>query len=225
MIAKKDLPELAKQDLAYILDKPGELIYSSHETLKKGDLYVLGLNPGLIERNYNADRLENHIDKMLTKTHNSYLDEDWSTDNKKFAVGEAPLQRRMKYLLWTLGYDPKEVCASNMIFASSKDADSVNYGLAGYCWRFHERILDLVQPKMILCFGVSSVSAYSFLQALTGSPQEPDTMASGHGKWKCESFTSDFNGRPTTVIGVPHLSYYDITTKSKVIDWIKGKLS
>ena len=34
----------------------------------------------------------------------------------------------------------------------------------------------------------------------------------------------DLNGRSTTVVGVPHLSYYDITTKSDVIEWIRNKI-
>jgi hypothetical protein len=100
MITKQDLPEQALKDLKYILDKPGEIIYSSHEALKKGDLYLLGLNPVEIDLSSDVEpnqkegprSIRVHLQQMLSKNHNSYTDEDWCSSNKTFPIGEAPLQ-------------------------------------------------------------------------------------------------------------------------------------
>lgn len=230
MITKQDLPELALIDLKYILDKPGEIIYSSHETLKKGDLYLLGLNPGEINFSSHVElnqkegprSIRAHLQQMLSKNHNSYTDEDWSSTYKTYQIGEAPLQKRVKYLLKSLGHNTEDVCASNIIFVRSKDADSINFGLAGYCWKFHERILEIIQPKLILCFGTSDISAFSFLKSLLPIIGPVVEIESGHGIWKCKTFTTNLNNQEIKVVGIPHLSYYDITTKPEVIEWISN---
>lgn len=230
-----DLYQLQKHalnDLDHILDRSGEVIYSSARTLKKGDVYLLGYNPGGISDTYhsgvenksNDDSIGAHINNMLTKTHNSYLDENWSTANKIYSKGEAPLQKRIKCLLNYIGYDVKDVCASNLIFVKSENSNLVDYGLAGYCWRFHERVLEIVKPKVIICFGISSESAFEFLRSLLNINQDNISQyPSGHGSWQCKYFKSSILGMEVHVIGVPHLSYYDISNRTKVLNWIKSK--
>ena len=75
MIKKENLISLGKETLPLILEKQGELIYSSHETLKKGDIYLLGLNPG----GEGFTTINKHLEGLLDKTTNSYLDESWKT--------------------------------------------------------------------------------------------------------------------------------------------------
>jgi hypothetical protein len=216
IVVKEDLIRLGKECLPLILERNGELIYSSHESLKKGDIYLLGLNPGGV----GFITIKDHLDLLLEKTTNSYLDESWKNGISEWRKGQAPLQKRVDYLITSLGYETKEVCASNLIFVTSKSANEINYGLAGYCWRFHENILDIIKPKIILCFGISDISSYSFLLSLyQGMEQE---FPSGHGGWKCKAFITQIKGRETTIIGIPHLSYYNIIGKEDVIQWIKG---
>lgn len=219
MITKQNLISLGKECLPLILEKKGELIYSSHETLKKGDIYLLGLNPG----GEGFITINNHLEELLEKTTNSYLDESWENRITVWPKGQAPLQKRVDYLLKRLGYKTKEVCATNLIFVTSRSADDINYGLAGYCWRFHELILKIIQPKIILCFGISDVSSYSFLWSLYEGKEI--TIEAGHGKWLCRAFKTKIDGRETTVVGIPHLSYYNIVGKEKVINWIKSFLN
>jgi len=218
MIKKEDLINIGKKNLPLILDKKGELIYSSHETLKKGDIYLLGLNPG----GEGFITIENHLNKLLVKETNSYLDESWKNKITTWPIGQAPLQKRVDYLLTNLGYKTKDICASNLIFVSSRSSSEINYGLAGYCWRFHESILDIIKPKIILCFGISDISSYSFLLALYSGVES--TVKSGHGNWECRAFATLINGRKTTIVGIPHLSYYNIVGKEKVMNWIKTYL-
>jgi hypothetical protein len=42
----KIFAEKAKRHLGPLLDQSGQVLYSSVATLKKGSLYILGLNPG-----------------------------------------------------------------------------------------------------------------------------------------------------------------------------------
>ncbi len=98
MIKKEDLIRLGTEALPLILGKNGELIYSSHETLKKGDVYLLGLNPG----GEGFITIKNHLEKFLKKTDNSYLDESWKNGITTWNEGEAPLQKRVDYLSYIL---------------------------------------------------------------------------------------------------------------------------
>ena len=71
-----------------------------------------------------------------------------------------------------------------------------------------------------VCFGISDVSSYSFLLSLYMGKETK--IESGHGKWNCRAFTTNMEGRQTTIIGIPHLSYYNIIGKKDVIKWIKS---
>ncbi|MBF4237083.1 uracil-DNA glycosylase family protein, partial [Vibrio anguillarum] len=100
-----------------------------------------------------------HIDQMLTRTENSYLDEAWVNGISKYEVGQAPLQKRVSWLMEQLGYDVRDVCSTNLIFTTSKSSNELCFGLAGICWAFHESVLEIVQPKLIITFGNAETSA------------------------------------------------------------------
>ena len=216
---KEDLIELGEQLFGHLYNRYGEGLYSSHETLKKGNVYLLGLNPG----GDGHTLLGNHIQKMLTKPDNAFIDEKWGN---KHALGNAPLQKRVKSLLTGINQRVEDVCASNLIFTTSRSSshDNYNFGFAGTFWPFHQAIIEIVQPKLILTFGNSRLhSPFGFLKSLYC--EEPDKsnfeeIASGHGKWKCYGFKTNINGRETSVIGLPHLSYYS-PNKEPVLKWFK----
>jgi len=88
-MSKDEIPQIAKTSLAGLLDKPGSILYSSHETLKPGDVYLLGFNPG----GTGGSPIERSINKLLTNTTNAYLDESWENQNGVWGNGEAPLQK------------------------------------------------------------------------------------------------------------------------------------
>lgn len=220
-IQKQDIPEFARRTLKHLLHRSGEVIYTSHETLSKGDIYLLGLNPGMGD----FTTIGSHIDRMLSRTKNSYLDEDWDKQ-KDEAIPDpklVPLQKRVISLLDSLGYDARNVCASNLIFTTTTSADELCFGLAGLCWPVHEAVLELVKPKMLLVFGNGeTVSPYAFLKALFCPAENDFTFCdSGHGDWKCKGFYAEINGRRTFVAGLPHLSWYSPIGRTEVIDWIK----
>jgi len=82
--------------------------------------------------------------------------------------------------------------------------------------------LNVVQPRVLLVFGNSNPSPYTFLRKKFGATNQ-ETIESGHSNWSCRAFKAD---NDMVVVGVPHLSRYDIIGKGAVIEWIRdlGKL-
>lgn len=74
---KDDIPKIARKELTELLEHPGSMLYSSHETLKPGNVYLLGFNPG----GAGGNPLKLSIDSMLSNKHNAYLDESWENFN------------------------------------------------------------------------------------------------------------------------------------------------
>lgn len=207
---------------ANLLGKSGAVLYSRPETLRPGDYYLLGLNPGGDASK--TQTIKQRLDRPAEKWVNAYTEEAWSNNNGEYLSGEAPLQRRLIWLMEALGTRLEDVCASNLIFVRTPDAASIEdyEDLAEKCWKVHEKILDIVQPKIILTFGNGDVSPYRFLQGLAeGDIQELEGCESGHGNWTCKAFTGSFQGRPRLVVGLPHLSRYDVVEKREVVGWIR----
>lgn len=88
---------------------------------------------------------------------------------------------------------------------------------ANVCWPVHQEILKIVNPTLVLAYGNSAKSPYSFLKTKYGTREQ--TFPSGHGDWECRAFRADSG---FWVVGLPHLSRYDITGHPPVVDWIKG---
>lgn len=225
MVEKEQLPGFAANVLKHILDDMGEVVYSSHETLKKGDVYLLGLNPGGSSQEHPETHIpytiRTHLERMLRRETNSFIDECWENGLSNFPIGEAILQKRVIALLKGIGIDdPRTVCASNIIFKTSRSSADLCFGLAGLCWPVHEAILKIVQPSLILTYGIQKVSAYEFLKALFLKGDELPPQPASHGKWNCRGFHCDIDGNPTFVAAVPHLSYYSPTNKHDVFKWI-----
>lgn len=93
----------------------------------------------------------------------------------------------MCFLHESLGLNPPEVCSSNLIFVRSVTANYISFDLAKTCWPFHEAVLHIVQPKLILAIGNSSTSAYKCLHKLMGGAEE--YISSGHGHWHVKGFS------------------------------------
>ncbi|MEN8108648.1 MAG: hypothetical protein ABFS22_11660 [Pseudomonadota bacterium] len=215
---KDEIPGIARKNLACLLNESGSILYSSHETLKPNDVYLLGFNPG----GEGGNTLSSSIDQLLENQANAYLDECWGNRNASWKKGEAPLQKRVCWLLERLGFEPREVCASNLIFLRSRDAKGINYRLAEQCWPVHEAIMKIVKPKLILAFGNSKVSPYRYLYRMFGGTEEDNTPPSGHGNWRIRGFETEIDNQPIYVAGLPHLSRYNITGQESVIDWLKS---
>ena len=133
-----------------------------------------------------------------------------------------PLQRRVIWLLSTLGLNPRDVAASNLIFPRSRDAASSQFErFAELCWPVHEWILDVVRPRLVIAYGNSDPSPYSFLAWKYGVA-DPESHPSGHGRWDCRSFLVPGRFR---VVGLPHLSRYKVSAHPEVGAWMKSLMT
>lgn len=222
---KERLPKIARDSLDGLCDEVGSILYSSHETLKLGSIYLMGFNPGGTD----GSPLEDSIEDIHTNENNSYLDECWK--NGKAEKGKAPLQHRIQWILSELGLNTREVCASNLIFVKSRNAEGIDFELAKKCWPVHGAILNIVRPKLILTFGNSSVSPYGYIRKRFPCLNEM-SIPSGHGDWQVKGFDTVIDGRKTYVAGLPHLSRYSpiykledtSDDKYNIIQWLKTKL-
>lgn len=200
---------VARRELAPFTGASGNVLYSGASTLRAGAVYILGLNPGGDPNQLRWQTIRRVLDELPSKSENEYLDVSWQGRE----AGESLLQRRVRALADMLGVELRDVCASNLIFMRSKDANDCGYpDLADACWPVHQAILDIVRPRLVVCFGNSGRSPYAFLRREFGDPEET-TFPSGHGEWQCRIFRSSSG---PTVAGLPHLSYYAIDRHPEV---------
>jgi hypothetical protein len=203
-----------------VLHLSGEVLYSAASTLRPGPVYLLGHNPGGNDQNVDLPTVDSSLDDLPSKTWNSYIDTAWSgRGGLTYAVGEAPLQLRVKWLLKNLGLPPQDVPASNLIFPRSRDAASSRFlEFSKICWPVHADVLDIVRPQMVIVYGNSGLSPYRFLFDKF-EPDSEDCQPSGHGTWQCRSFVVPGRFR---VVGIPHMSRYKISAHDDVVNWVKG---
>ena len=211
----EELAVFAREHLRSILDMSGEVLYSGAATLKPGQVYLLGHNPGGDAQSRTLKTVRSSLDELPTKTINSYLDTRWNGR----AVGASPLQRRVVWLLRALGFEPRTVGASNLIFVRSRDAAASQFDVyADLCWLVHEQILQIVKPQLVVVFGNSNGSPYAYLERKFRA-QSHERYPSGHGTWTCRSFLVPGHFR---VVGLPHLSRYDVARHPEVAQWIRA---
>lgn len=187
----------------------GEVLYSAASTLQSGDVYLLGINPGGDPDKQATKTIKDSLSELPTRTKNAYLVKWRDRD-----PGKAPIQRRVQWLLDALGHELSNVAASNLVFVRSKDASGIIQKYAGLCWPVHVRIIEIVRPKYIITFGQG---VFEYLRQRMPVGVESQHPAK-HGSWMCRRFDSIDGCR---VVGLPHLSRYDIIGKDKVIEWIR----
>lgn len=208
-----DLVVFAEERLKPILHRSGRILYSEGRTLQRGPMYLLGLNPGGDPTTHN-DTVGSSLKEMLQRTENAYLDESW----RNCAVGRSPLQLRVQWLLGELGFQTRNICASNLIFTRSVSATGSGYPeVAELCWPVHEQIIAVVQPKFIIAFGNSGKSPYQFLRQKLSATDE-QRFPSGHGTWECTTFVCP---RGIRVFGLPHLSRYAVSNNPHIAAWVR----
>jgi len=215
------LRAVIQNSLGADLDLPGGLVYSAGTTVKPGKVYIMGLNPG---GNPEVDKfsIQQSLDKLPTEPGNDYAD-SWANR----PAGQAPLQRRIRYLVEdVLGAQLEETFATNLIFRKTRSARDLNLSVEGdRCWPVHEAFLKIVRPDFILVFGNSGISPYGYLLGRSRAAgcvlDEETSQPSGHGSWRLRTFSAVLGGRPTRIVGFPHLSRYDPTRKPHVAAWLQ----
>ena len=150
------IDELFRSVPTHLLDESGTVFYSGRDAFNyPSDLYLLGLQPGGSPVDQARETLSWHSNRVLHKEPNNwsaYRDESW----QGAPPGTRGLQPRVLHLLRRLDRDPGRVPSSNLIFvraAREIDLKGRSHELADACWAFHERVINTLDIKVILCFG------------------------------------------------------------------------
>jgi hypothetical protein len=217
--------EDARVTLAPVLGRAGGILYSAAKTLRPGQLYIMGLNPGGNPENSQPHNIGKSLDQLPQRTCNAYIDEAWDSRARQLEKGQAPLQRRIAFLAQSFGCALEDVCATNLIFMQTRSARDLDFNRdAERCWPVHEMMLAMVRPKLILAFGNSAISPYGYLRKMHSSASETKIPA-GHGSWECKSFTTQIAGAQASVVGFPHLSRYSPMNKPALMEWLNAKVA
>ena len=216
----KDCKEILGEDY---LSKSGEFIYSETNTLRKGDVYLLGANPGSSPDDKTKRTIKEDLENFESTTINKTLDENWG----KNKISKKPLQNRLVSLIPNLlNKNFRDICQSNLIFARSVDLNSLddfNFH-AKKCWPCHKLILDIIQPMLILSNGSGeNRSAYSYINKnFEVNNLEWREHGSTSASWKI--FNTTILKRETIVAAFPHLSRFDVQNNIEGIKWFKQRI-
>jgi hypothetical protein len=78
-------------------------------------------------------------------------------------------------------------------------------------------MLSIVRPQLVIAYGNGDQSPYRFLFN-TFAADADECYPSGHGVWACRTFVVSGRFR---VVGIPHLSRYNISAHRNVAEWVK----
>jgi hypothetical protein len=222
-----------ESSLGPFIYESGSVLYSSPETLKPGRFYFIAFNPGGKPTDDPRETIKFHTES-LKEGYNAFLREDWSSDKRKYACGQAPHQKNVQALARLLGVQIENLFATELIFLRSWSADGVDYTeLAKKCWRVHQWMLEIVQPSVIVSNGnADGKSAYTFvLNTFRGeglAVNELKPAQSGHGRFWLKAARIQGNQTVNTVLGIPHLSYYHLFNQpyNSIVDsWLKATIN
>lgn len=165
-------------------------------------MYLLGINPGGDHATFTKTIAEHTEQVIETKPDDwsEYRDEPWG----KSKPGEKPFQKRVQYLFKRTGYSPGQVPSSNLIFLRSRNLGELpgSFGdLAELCWPFHEAVIHELDPKVVVCLGVSVRDWVC--RKLSADTQVESYTETNNRKLVSRSF---LNKHGTAVVGLAHPS-------------------
>ena len=224
--------------------KSGSILYSGNETLRKGNFYFLGANPGgHSDQNNNKfpDTISNQLLRKNTyPSFNEYYDAKWKKNGSKTSLpGQSLLQRRIKFLFSKLELDLKNILSTNLVFLRSPTLNKFQLNFnqeAERCWEIHKILLEKVMPKFIIVYGSDAtrfickkmdIHTEDYFKVI--SANENKIFSHFSGKLKLDSSELDIN-----LLSVPHLSRFKINAMGKnygdaydtqdAIIWMKEKI-
>lgn len=202
------LETIAAQIDRQLLPVSGAVFYSGRAAFRApAPVYVLGYNPGGNPTDMAADTISRHTQCVLDAPDawSAYCDESWNGRH----VGQSPLQKRMQHLLQGLGLDPRQTPASNLIFARSARAATLNAdtkNLIEMCWPVHNVVLATLCPKAIVCFGADTGR---YVRRRLGAKQLIDVFEERNNrKWKSHAWKTPAG---LIVFGLTHPAIADWT--------------
>ena len=225
-------------------DESGSIIYSGDSTLRKGNFYFLGTNPGGNRLDY-SDTILNQV--MLSNETNEYIEGNW---------GNKEHQETIKSVFRELDINLEETFSTNTSFIRSpgeqkyKSRSPINKedlkqaakakkqlkkdGRETF-WPIQEYFLSIVKPKLIIANG--SMARDLFWKKLMGNefkdsriePKNKFVYRNSANK-NCYLFKGDLRTenlflKDLSILSLPHLSFQDYSFHESGIKWAKEKIS
>jgi len=192
-----------------LMNLSGSVFYSGKNAFQgQKDLYILGLNPGGSPIEQKEETLAWHTSKVLENSNpnwSEYKDESW---NGHFP-GTYGLQPRVLHMLSVLQLSPYDVPASNICFVRSNREKTITKELNSFaemCWPFHQKVIQNLHIKVILCFGKR---AGDFVRYKIKANRFIDEFVEvNERKWRSQAFKSPYD---LIVITATHPSIADWT--------------
>ena len=222
-----------------LLNRSGSVLYSGDETIKDGDWYFLGSNPGGHDDEKGVDTVKNQLLKFeKPKTFNEYFEGVWTNPHH---------QDNIKLFFDDLNLNLKEILSTNLCFVRSSEESTYTSVYEKKtpkeqrrednekCWKVHEYLLSEVKPKFIICNGTTSRNfivkigktgryGKKFKNKMEFTHYEEEIITIGG--LKCTFHRGDFHLfrreiclKDIGLFSVPHLGRYTYYPKST--NWIK----
>jgi len=185
------------------LASKAKIFYTGPASLSLGRFAILGLNPAEAgDVKSDPPLLGDNLTAFADKTGNDNFHRN------------SPLGRRFSTLIDYLGEPHETVFTSNVIFRRSASLAALGPDprkAFQRSWVVLKQLLDVVRPSLILAIGSGPRSAFFYLreQVMEESSPEETALSAGHGRWQVRRTHGSLCGRGVTVVGVPHLSYYE----------------
>lgn len=233
-------------ELTGLQDQPGSIIYSADSTLKKGDFYFLGTNPGGNNLGY-FDTILNQV--KLSKEKNEYTDGNWGNNEH---------QETIKAMFRDLGINLKDTFSTNTSFirspreqkyrprypiseenikVESKAIKQLKKDAEETFWPIQEYFLSIVRPKFIIANGHiarglfwKKIKKTTFSDNKVSIEDKFEYPEKIRGKKSCHFFEGDLRTsnlfiEDLKVVSLPHLSFMDYSFHKSGIEWVKEKIS
>ncbi|MGE5457480.1 MAG: hypothetical protein ACM3RX_03925 [Methanococcaceae archaeon] len=210
-----------------LMNISGSAFYSGRNAFKgKKELYILGLNPGGSPVEQKEETLSWHTSMVLQNPN-----PNWSEYKNVRWDGHPPgtygLQPRVLHMLRILELSPYEVPASNICFVRSNREKAISKDFRTYanlCWPFHQKVIESLHIKVILCFGRRSGDYVRY--KLKANKLIEEFFEVNERKWASQVFENDDG---IIVISATHPSIADWTRPETdpsglVKKYLRGKI-
>ena len=182
---------LAQHIPSNLLQLSGSVFYSGRNAfLPQRPLYILGLNPGGCPEELASNTIGHQVNSVITTSQDdwsAYRDESWQGAQP----GKHGMAPRVLHLLEKLRLNAGTVPASNLVFVRSRREAGIRRNemqiLADCCWPFHQAVIELTQPRAILCFG--KTTGMYVRERLIAHELIGEFVERNNRRWKSQSFT------------------------------------
>jgi hypothetical protein len=203
------MEEFAKLIPAGLNNLSGSVFYSGRNAFQgKKSLYVLGLNPGgdvIAQQNQTVFWHTQAVLQRKFDCWSEYKDASWNGQ----PPGTYGLQPRVLHLFNVLGAEPGEVPSSNLCFVRTNNQAALAksfFTYAALCWDFHQKVINDLEVKVILCFG--KVAGEFVQNKFKANIFIGEFVERNNRRWKTQAFKNEYE---QVVILATHPSRADWT--------------